>query len=565
MWFFISHQAITDMPFVAPMTAAFAFVLLGVTTNRERVAKLFEIEIGPLRFRLSAYHAVVGAILLIAIPQIFYLFSKNVSFNIDPRWGLRAPPIIAVHDAFMSGSPGNCGLPGNEACLQAFPVMPRLQPAVQALIWVQAIALLLYVNWGERRVRRLYYLTAWLFAGIATMGKGPAGIVIPVGAILAALVATRRYEELLEMEILSGCLIFAVVALPWFVAMVARHGGPFVDRLIFHDMYARAFEHVHDTNQGEDVSFRYFLWQLGYATFPWVGFAPLAVVHSWRRPDSERSDARRFARATITLWALLGFALFSLIETKFHHYIFPIVPAVAMLIGLYVDGLFGEPQIAHDRRAPYRVAMGGACAFLGAGLVVLVGRDFATSRPDRPSAARLIQLFSYNYERAWPENVDLSTGFWAFAFVAAAVLLFATVATMRRYAVAALGVVAAVFTAFCLDDYFMKAAPHWGQRETALAYLHENQTNPGPIISYQQNWKGENFYFGNHIASFPSTGQPFRDYVAEQRRKHVKYLYFFAIPNHVGTLHQELDRPRELVTLTPLTLNNKFVLVRATL
>ena len=66
----------------------------------------------------------------------------------------------------------------------------------------------------------------------------------------------------------SGLLIILAVALPWYVAMYVRHGSPFTDRLIFHDMFKRAFTHVHDTNEGDDTSFRFYVWQLGYALVP---------------------------------------------------------------------------------------------------------------------------------------------------------------------------------------------------------------------------------------------------------------------------------------------------------
>ena len=187
----------------------------------------------------------------------------------------------------MSGSPGNCGLPGNEACRPAFPVVRGLHPALQALIWAQAIVLVVYLNWGERRRQRLYFLAAWLFAALSTMAKGPAGFALPVLCVLAYIVVSRAARsaaathaapaapgDLTRLEITSGVLILLAVALPWFVAMYVRHGQPFTDRLIFHDMFKRAFTHVHDTNEGDDVSFRFYVWQLGYATFPWAGLVP---------------------------------------------------------------------------------------------------------------------------------------------------------------------------------------------------------------------------------------------------------------------------------------------------
>ena len=43
--------------------------------------------------------------------------------------------------------------------------------------------------------------------------------------------------ELTRFELLSGFLVILCVAIPWYVAMYVRHGAPFTDRLIFHDMF----------------------------------------------------------------------------------------------------------------------------------------------------------------------------------------------------------------------------------------------------------------------------------------------------------------------------------------
>ncbi|MFO0612530.1 MAG: glycosyltransferase family 39 protein [Polyangiaceae bacterium] len=559
-WFFIAHQTMTDMPFVAAMTAALAFVMVGLQTDEARLVRSFEISVGRWTLRLSALHLALGAILLVSLPQIFYLLTRNVLLHTDDQFGLRFPPIQIRGDAFTSGSPGNCGLPGNAACAPAFPSSTKFQPALQALVWIACLAGTLYMSWGERRVKRIYFLAAWFCTALAVMGKGPVGLVLPVGAVLAHLVVERRYRELLDMEIASGILIVLAVAMPWFVAMFVRHGQPFVDRLIIHDMYSRAFDHVHDTNQNDDVSFRYYVWQLGYGLFPWVGLVPLAIVEWVRHRDD---DAGVSPLRLMLLVVVLGFALFSYVQTKFHHYIFPIVPSIAVLVGVHLDRIFDGT--AGGERARYHQAVAGLSFLLGAGLVLLVGRDMADKRGEQPTGARLIHLFSYNYERAWPTNLDYGKALWIFTGVAAVVLFLGLFKAFRRYAIAAFAVVSAGFTAWALDVYFVEVAPHWGQRDTSLAYWAAQATTPGPLLSYQQNWKGENFYSGNHLASFPSTGQPFRDYVTMLvRERDVHTMYFFCTPDRISSLRMELGNPKTVETLTPPTLNNKFTLVRAT-
>lgn len=44
---------------------------------------------------------------------------------------------------------------------------------------------------------------------------------------------------------------------------------------------------------GEDVGFRYYVWQLGYATFPWTGLVPASLLSACvRRMDRPRALAR---------------------------------------------------------------------------------------------------------------------------------------------------------------------------------------------------------------------------------------------------------------------------------
>ncbi len=124
--------------------------------------------------------------------------------------------------------------------------------------------------------------------------------------------------------------------------MYVRHGPPFTDRLIFHDMFNRAFHHVHDTNEGDDTSFRFYVWQLGYALFPWTGLAPLGLAWWLRRGTSREDNDRADTSVLLCMWFILAFALFSFMGTKFHHYIFPAVPPVAMLIGVVLDDMLGK-------------------------------------------------------------------------------------------------------------------------------------------------------------------------------------------------------------------------------
>jgi 4-amino-4-deoxy-L-arabinose transferase-like glycosyltransferase len=671
-WFLIAHQTMTDMPFVGAMTASIGLVMLGLRAPFGVEARAYEVKVGSRTYRLTAWHLVFGMVLLCGLPQVLYLLSRNV----EAVWGSSGHGFRWHWDEFRSGSGGgNCGLPGNEECRPQTPASiphglpatpegfgPQLlrffgsfEPALQGVVWAVSIGVVLYLSWGERRTKRLYYLAAWFFAAISTLGKGPAGVALPVLVTLTYLVASRPaddvvqrmsrvFKELGQFEIVSGLLVVLAIAMPWYVAMYVRHGPPFTDRLIFHDMFNRAFSHVHDTNEGDDTSFRFYIWQLGYALFPWTGLAPIGLLwwmRNGKQDDSERTDAS----VMLCMWFVFAFALFSFMGTKFHHYIFPAVPPVGMLIGVVLsDMLPSKSDGAPSRRpaflvaitaglalavygvarlnpgsffgtkpdgqlpgasiglgvvlllagigvlafavkqargtdtekadgpAPDDIAAAHASRMLAAGalgsalLLVVVTRDlaFKPENSDQPGAIRLLQLFTYNYRRGWPESLDFSAPLLAFGLVASVLSLALAVRAARRYAVPAICALGLLWGVWGLDVYMEKTGQHWGQHEVIAAYYQDRASPDEILVAYQMNWKGENFYTGNHVPAFVSTGSTFTNWLKKKRDEGAKVMYFITEHGRIGGLKGEVAA-KSYREVTDKTLCNKFVLVRAEL
>src|SRR5258706_2509854 len=191
-WYLLAHQTITDMPLVACLSISMGLLMVGMHTEADKQVRAYEVTVFGKKFRLTAYHLVFGVILLSALPQILYLCSRNAELQWFPKMpGFRWHP-----DEFWSGSKGNCGLPGNEACNPQKPANLAFQPAYQGLMWAGILGLVLYLNWGERRVSRLLFLAAWYFAAIATMGKRPAGFGLPILVTFTYIAAARKWEKL---------------------------------------------------------------------------------------------------------------------------------------------------------------------------------------------------------------------------------------------------------------------------------------------------------------------------------------------------------------------------------
>jgi 4-amino-4-deoxy-L-arabinose transferase-like glycosyltransferase len=639
-WYLLAHQTITDMPLVATLSTGMSLLMIGMHTDPEKRVRAYEVSVFGKSFRLSAYHLVFGVILMSALPQILYLCSRNAQF----QWLPNTPGFRWHLDEFWSGSKGNCGLPGNEACTLQKPSTPQFQPAFQGLMWAGVLGAVLWMNWSERRVQRLCFLAAWYFAAVATMGKGPAGFGLPICVTFTYIAATRKWEKLLTLEILSGLLLIGVVAIPWYLAMYIRHGQPFTDRLIFHDMYKRAMTHVHDTNEGDDVSFRFYIWQLGYALFPWTGLVPAGLVW-WTRRRDDAQGGQGDVSVFLAMWFVFAFGLFTAMLTKFHHYIFPAVPPAAMLTGIFLDRVLGDGPLAKvGQTAKYLAALGVAALLtvygairlfpgsisgfrsaegavrpaslglaipsivagiaLAVGAVKLFGRAAATpaNTPDRDARvqrqedmilgsigvaaavvvglvgrdlaaksdasetvgqARLMHLFTYNYRRLWPDSLDWSGVMAGFAVVATALCLFLMIARIRRHVTVMLLATSLLWAVWGLDVYLVKAAPHWGQREVIEAYYRMRASPEEPIVAYQMNWKGENFYTGNKIPAFVSSGAAFTSFLKAQQDKGIKTFWFVTEHSRTSALKNEAANPKVFETVTDKRLNNKFCLIKA--
>ena len=523
-------------------------------------------------------------------------------------------------------------------------------------------------------MRRLFYLAAWFFAAVATMAKGPAGFGIPMICAFAYVCTKKRWQELTRLELVSGLLIILCVSLPWYVAMYVRHGSPFTDRLIFHDMFNRAFNHVHDTNEGDDTSFRFYVWQLGYALFPWTGLAPLGLMYWLRRSDSA-DNSKGDTSILLVMWFVFAFGLFSFMGTKFHHYIFPAVPPVAMLIGVVLDDMIGDVPLARRGSLPvYLLGIGGGVALsvlglarmwpgsisgahtegaalaapsygvgitllvaglalaagtivffrgkaeaarsstwhserdatespaagaaslgieaaeattsesatsrrhahesvmlagasvAGAFVLVLVGRDLIVKpdNADQPGAIRLLQLFTYNYRRPWPDSLDFRAALTAFTVAAVLLSIAMSWHSVRRHMIAAFLGLALVWAVWGLDIYMVKTAPHWGQHEVIEAYYQTRGSTDEKLVAYQMNWKGENFYTGNHIPAFVSTGSTFTTWLKKEKDGGAHVMFFVTEHSRVGGLKSEVAG-KSYREITDKALDNKFVLVRAEL
>jgi hypothetical protein len=214
----------------------------------------------------------------------------------------------------------------------------------------------------------------------------------------------------------------------------------------------------------------------------------------------------------------------------------------------------------------HRSAMLGGLAFCAGIALVLVTRDLVIKpeNSDQPGAIRLLQLFTYNYRRGWPESLDFSAALAGFGAVAVVLSMALAVRAVRRHAVYAMCALGVVWAMWGLDVYMTQTAQHWGQHEVIAAYYADRASSDEILVAYQMNWKGENFYTGNHIPAFVSTGSNFTNWLKKKKDEGAKVMYFVTEHGRIGGLKGEVGA-KKYTEVTDKVLCNKFILVRAEL
>jgi hypothetical protein len=297
-------------------------------------------------------------------------------------------------------------------------------PFVTTLVCAMACALIGQLDETTRH-RAGWWYAFYVFCGLSTLAKGLLGVGLPaVILILYALLAVIPFSgesfqahlrwllepafraqvregtrpmpvlwgQMYRMKLGTGILVFCAVAVPWYLTLtlfegVDDEGKVFWYRFFVFDHLNRLSAGVHTTTPGG--TFIYFIEQGGYGIFPWVALVPGAFALVSRLRLRSLSGAEHLALIA-TLWVAFTFTLMASSATKFHHYVFPVLPGVAILVALFIDKLWEEGPGAHM-----------VSLLLGLVLFILVGKDLAANPKN------FTDLFVYNYDRPYP--VELVT------------------------------------------------------------------------------------------------------------------------------------------------------------
>jgi 4-amino-4-deoxy-L-arabinose transferase-like glycosyltransferase len=236
--------------------------------------------------RLPAYLFTLGTIALVV------LFARR-------RWG--------PHAGWLAGL--------------ALATMPLVMAYARATIFDSTLACCttaaILAFWDERPV------LAWMAIGLGALTKGPVAILIPLATIVPhALLTGRPLRRLFPW---LGLGAFALVALPWFVAVSAR-----IPEFPHYVFVRETLERVTTPTFHRTAPLWYYLPIVPVAAFPWIVPA-LARVKHWRWAWLARRDNPNAGDAILqACWVLGPLAFFTVNQSKLPQYVLPLMPAFAL-------------------------------------------------------------------------------------------------------------------------------------------------------------------------------------------------------------------------------------------
>ena len=260
--------------------------------------------------------------------------------------------------------------------------------------------------WGEGRARHWI----WVFyasMALATLTKGPIGVILPLLTAALYLTFSRRWSEYWRRGYpLVGTLVLAMLALPWYAAMLAIHGAAYTA-----PAQAHTIGRFLSPMEGHGFSLFFYFPVLFLGFFPWSGLLPAALYQAfknWREArgsgsvnrepltvnrltsNDSRTTASQELELFAALWVVGVFLFFTASATRLPHYIGPLFPAASLLTASFWHRSLVEPATRGIRASIHTMmGLGFALAIAFALLPLLYQKFIDEIAKEFPAAAQV--------------------------------------------------------------------------------------------------------------------------------------------------------------------------------
>jgi 4-amino-4-deoxy-L-arabinose transferase-like glycosyltransferase len=186
------------------------------------------------------------------------------------------------------------------------------------------------------------WLLAWTAMAAGVLAKGPIAILATALVIFPWLIWERSRDAAgLRAPTLAnwcaGLSAFALIAVPWFVALAHAAGTATVGELLGHYSVGRYL----GTIENQTGPVWYYLPVIVLGFFPWFAFLLPALWHQGRVAFEVETIAgvRPELARLVLVWAIVPLAFFSFAQTKLPNYVALEFPALAIGVGIWFDAV----------------------------------------------------------------------------------------------------------------------------------------------------------------------------------------------------------------------------------
>ncbi len=361
------------------------------------------------------------------------------------------------------------------ALAPGFALMIRSSTVDMTLTLFIAVAFLGYVRMIARETPArlapdaLAFVAMWGGAALATLTKGPIGLLIPASVVGVHALATGRLRRLLGWWIAAGLALYFAIVAPWYVVCTLRHGVAFLrENLLLHNVDKFFVGGLYGAHTNYLFLLKNMLWQFA----PWIvplGFAFLfAVADLFRGPPR----LRRLGDAPLLLWPwlLVPLVVFSLSQYKLPTYVDPSLPACAVLAAAMLERSF---------------AAKGAAAWIAK--ATLTAGAFAALAFERLAFAKFFPIAAPALRLA--------------PFVAFPAVISLTLYAGRRVAFAA-GAVALLSFEFVMFGFLEPRINEFSPYRTAGAFLHEHAKPDDECFAIRTPIEGSLLFYSRRHFTF---------------------------------------------------------------
>jgi 4-amino-4-deoxy-L-arabinose transferase-like glycosyltransferase len=190
------------------------------------------------------------------------------------------------------------------------------------------------LNAGKGQPYHGLLTSAFLAAAFGVLAKGLIGIVLPAMVIVIWLAWNRRLSLLRQLIWLPGLILFALVAVPWFVAMQTRF-PEFLDYFFVYNHFQRFTE----SGFNNPMPFWFYVPVILILTLPWSYWLLAA-----RKPTRLDTVDRPSIRSLMWIWPAVIVGFFSIPSSKLVGYILPALPPLAYLIANVLRQKWGSSE-----------------------------------------------------------------------------------------------------------------------------------------------------------------------------------------------------------------------------